>query len=146
MSVELDNVRPIVATLAASQDLEELAIAQTLAWSIGRYLDSTDAFRAGTQEVRRWTDALTVPTPERAALLTLLAELHLRLGETAAATEVLEEAAALAADVGLPAWDETGLDRQLGEDHAAARPVRSGDHDRHEGLGRARTPRGRRGC
>ena len=143
MSVELDNVRPIVATLAASQDLEELAIAQTLAWSIGRYLDSTDAFRAGTQEVRRWTDALTVPTPERAALLTLLAELHLRLGETAAATKVLEEAAALAADVGLPAWDETGLDRQLGEV-----ALRRGRFDRaiaiaREGLGRARTPRGR---
>ncbi len=94
MSVELDNVRLIVVTLGASQDAEELAIAQTLAWSIGRYHDCTGAFRAGAREVRRWTDALTAPTPERAALLTLLAELHLRLGETAVAAEVLDTAAA----------------------------------------------------
>jgi hypothetical protein len=70
MSVEVDNVRPIVVTLGASQDAEELAIAQTLVWSIGRYHDGTDAFRAGIQEVRRWTEVLIVPTPERAALLT----------------------------------------------------------------------------
>jgi tetratricopeptide (TPR) repeat protein len=143
MSVELDNVRPIVVALGASQDAEELAIAQTLVWSIGRYHDCTDAFRAGIREVRRWTNSLTVPTPERAALLTLLAELHLRLGETAAAADVLDDAAALAVEVGLPAWDETGLDRQIGE-----LALRRGDFDgaiaiAREGLGRAQTPRGR---
>jgi predicted ATPase/class 3 adenylate cyclase len=143
MSVELDNVRSIVLTFGASDDAEELAIAQTLAWSIGRYHDCADAFRAGVREVRRWTDALTAPTPERAALLTLLAELHLRLGEIAVAAQVLDTAAALAVDVGLPAWDETGLDRQRGEV-----ALRRGEFDRaiaiaREGLGRASTPRGR---
>jgi tetratricopeptide (TPR) repeat protein len=123
--------------------LEELAIAQTLAWSIGRYRDCTDAYRAGIREVRRWTDSLTVPSPERAALLALLAELHLRLGETAIAAEVLDEAVALAGDVGLPSWDETAVDRQLGE-----LALRRGDFDRatviaRDGLRQARSPRGR---
>jgi non-specific serine/threonine protein kinase len=143
MSVELDNVRQVVIALGASAYPGEVAIAQTLAWSIGRYHDGTDAYRAGTREVRRCTDSLSPPTPERAALLALLAELHLRLGETAVAAEVLDEAAALAGDVGLPAWDETGLDRQLGE-----LALRRGDVDRaitiaRDGLDRARTPRGR---
>ncbi len=40
MSVELDNVRPIVVTLGASQDAEELAIAQTL---VGRSAGTTIA-------------------------------------------------------------------------------------------------------
>ncbi len=143
MSVELDNVRQVVATLGASQDAEELAIAQTLVWSIGRYHDGRDAFRAGISEVRRWIDSLTLPTPERVALLSLLAELHLRLGETAIAAAVLDDAVTLAVDVGLPAWDETGLDRQLGEV-----ALREGDVERaiaigRDGLVRARTPRGR---
>jgi predicted ATPase/class 3 adenylate cyclase len=143
MSVELDNVRQVVVSLGATTDVEQVAIAQTLVWSIGRYHDGRDAFRTGVQEVRRWTDSLTLPTPERAALLALLAELHLRLGETAVAAAVLDEAVALAAAVGLPVWDETGLDRQLGEV-----ALRRGDVERaitiaRDGLGRARTPRGR---
>jgi len=143
MSVELDNVRQVVVTLGSGQDREDIAIAQTLVWSIGRYHDGTDAFRAGIQEVRRWTDSLSAPTPERAALLSLLAELHLRLGETGPAAEVVDEAAALAVDVGLPTWDEAGLDRQRGE-----LALRRGQIDRaiaiaREGLARARSPRGR---
>jgi predicted ATPase/class 3 adenylate cyclase len=143
MSVELDNARQVVVTLGASTDAEELAITQTLVWSIGRYHDGRDAYRAGIGEVRRWTDSLTLATPERVALLALLAELHLRLGETGAAEAVLDEAVALAADVGLPAWDETAVDRQLGE-----LALRRGDFGRataiaRDGLGRARSPRGR---
>ena len=142
MSVELDNVRQVVVTLGSSQDAEELAIAQTLAWSVGRYRDGTDAYRAGAAgpPVDR---PLIMPSPERAALLALLAELHLRLGETTIAAAVLDDAVTLAVDVGLPAWDETGLDRQLG-----GLALRRGEFDRaiavaHDGLGRARSPRGR---
>jgi predicted ATPase len=143
MSVELDNVRQVVAALAASDDVEEIAIAQALVWSIGRYHDNMDAFRVAIGEVRRWVDALTAPTAERVALLGLLAELHHRLGERTEAERVLDQAVALAATAGLPIWDETAIDRALGEI-----ALRNGAFDRaiaiaNEALPRARTARGR---
>jgi tetratricopeptide (TPR) repeat protein len=132
MGAELDNVRQVVATLAESKDTGEQAIAQTLAWSIGRYHDSRDAFRAGIAEVARWAGLLTARTPERAALLSLLAELHLRLGEVDDAAVSLTDAVTLADETGLPTWDETSLERHRGEI-----ALRRGDLDRAIEIGRA---------
>jgi predicted ATPase/class 3 adenylate cyclase len=109
MELELDNVRGA----AARVDLP--AAAQALAWSIGRYHDVTDNFRAGIAEVSRLLEARPEPGPDRVALLTLLADLHLRLAELDRAEAILAEAADLAEAVGCPPWDDAGITRTRGE-------------------------------
>lgn len=132
MTVELDNVRHVIAALAESDEPRELATAQTLAWSIGRYHDNTDAFRVGITEVGRWIERLRSPTPARAALHAILAELHLRLGEVRLAAPIVDEGLRLAASVGLPGWDEAGLERARGE-----LALRRGDLDDAIAIGQA---------
>ncbi len=109
MAVELDNVRQVVG------DLGDPEAAQALAASIGLYHDLVDAFRTGIEEMSRWTRQLPAPGPNRVALLTLLAFLHLRVAELDAAERVLSEASALAERVGAPDWDDAGLARTHGE-------------------------------
>ncbi len=109
MATELDNVR------GAAAIVDDPALAQALAWSVGRHHDVTDAFRSGVAEVSRWLGRLPARTPERVALLTLLADLHLRVAELDAAAELLAEAEALRAETGAPPWDEAGVARTRGE-------------------------------
>jgi tetratricopeptide (TPR) repeat protein len=109
LALELDNLRHVVA------ELPDDGAAQALAWSIGRYHDITDAFRTGIEELGRLMQRLPSPGPNRVALLTLLADLHLRVGELDRAGALVEEAAALCAQTGVPAWDEAGLARTRGE-------------------------------
>jgi non-specific serine/threonine protein kinase len=116
MALELDNLRHVVA------QLPDDATAQALAWSIGRYHDVTDAFRTGIEELARWTQRLPTPGPNRVALLTLLADLHLRVGELDRAVALVAEAAELRASVGAAAWDTAGVARTRGE-----LALRSGD-------------------
>lgn len=113
MAVELDNLRELAGRLGRAGP--DAAIAQTLATSIGLFHDATDAFRGGIEEVSRWAAELTAPTPERAALLALLAFLHLRVAELDAAERVLGEASRLAGSAGVPPWDDAGLSRTRGE-------------------------------
>jgi predicted ATPase/class 3 adenylate cyclase len=109
MALELDTVR------GAAMTVDDAALAQTLAWSIGRLHDVTDTFRDGIAEVGRFLEARPEPGAPRVALLTLLADLHLRLGELDRAEAVLAEAGVLARVVGCPSWDDAGISRSRGE-------------------------------
>lgn len=143
MAVELDNLRELAGLLGNAGP--DAATAQTLAASIGLFHDATDAFRGGVEEVSRWADELTAPTPERAALLALLAFLHLRVAELDAAERVLREASRLAGSVGVPLWDDAALSRtrgelalRRGEPAAAAAVAKESLAVRHSPRGEAR--------
>jgi tetratricopeptide (TPR) repeat protein len=109
VALELDNLRHVI------DELCDDATAQALAWSLGRYHDVTDAFRTGIEELTRWTQRLPSPGPNRVALLTLLADLHLRVGDLARADALVAEAAELRAATGPAPWDTSGVARTLGE-------------------------------
>ena len=109
MELELDNVRGCVARV------DDPVCAQSLAWCVGRFHDVRDSYRDGIAELQRFLEARPEPSPERVALLTLLADLHLRLGECDEADTILTAAEALAATVGNPGWDEAGVARARGD-------------------------------
>jgi predicted ATPase/class 3 adenylate cyclase len=139
VAVELDNLRHVVA------ELPDDATAQELAWSIGRHHDVTDAFRAGIDELTRWTQRLPSAGPNRVALLTLLADLHLRVGELDRASALVDEAAELRATTGPAPWDTAGLARTRGElalrrgdAAAAALEARRALAERHSDRAQAR--------
>ena len=121
MGDELDNLRGLVALLADADP----STAQQLAWSIGQYHDLTQSYRPGIEEVARHAAQLDAPTPSRVGLLTLLADLRLRVGEIDLAANALADARALQHEVGPPPWDEIAIERTDGEI-----ALRSGDHAR----------------
>ncbi len=108
--IELENVRAVVAHAEIPDP-----IARPLAWSIGQYHDVTSSYRSGISEVARCIDQRPDPGPDLVALLTLQADLHLRLGELADAERLGERAAALVEQVGVPAFDDMGVVRTKGE-------------------------------
>ena len=110
MGVELENVRAVID----HPDTDDLA-ARSLAWSIGQYHDVTASYRSGIAELRRWIERRPEPGPALVSLLTLQADLHLRLGEVAAAAAIVDRAAALAEQSGVAAWDDAGVVRTQGE-------------------------------
>jgi predicted ATPase/class 3 adenylate cyclase len=109
VALELENLRQVVA------ELSDDASAQALAWSIGRYHEVTDEFQAGIEELTRLTQRLPSKGPNRVALLTLLADLHLSIGELDRACVLVAEAAALRATTGPVEWDTAGVARTRGE-------------------------------
>lgn len=109
MDLELGNVRGCAARV------DDPVCAQSLAWCVGRFHDVRDTYRDGIAELRRFLEAQPRPSPERVALLTLLADLHLRLGELDEVETVLDAAEALASAVGNPVWDEAGVARARGD-------------------------------
>ena len=108
--IDLENVRAVVAHPTIPDP-----IARSLAWSIGQYHDVTASYRSGISEVARCIDQRPDPGSDLVALLTLQADLHLRLGELADAERLVERAAALVDEVGVPAFDDMGVVRTKGE-------------------------------
>jgi predicted ATPase/class 3 adenylate cyclase len=139
MELELDNLRHVVA------ELPDDATAQALAWSIGRFHDVRDAFRTAIDELARAAERLPTPGSNRVALLTLLADLHLRVGELDAAEALVTQAAELRAERGPAEWDTAGLARTRGElalrrgdPLAAVAEARAALAEPHSDRGRAR--------
>jgi predicted ATPase/class 3 adenylate cyclase/tetratricopeptide (TPR) repeat protein len=111
VGVELDNLRALVPLVATHQPEQ----AQELACTIGRYHDASQTYRDGIEEVGGYAEALPVPSSTRVSLLTILADLHLRIGEVDPARWLVEDAEALREKHGAPSWDEVGVDRTRGE-------------------------------
>ena len=139
MALELDNVRHVVAEVPDDET------AQALVWSIGRFHDVLDAFRTGIDELMRAAERFPTRGPNRVALLTLLADLHLRVGELDAADALLGQAAELRAERGPADWDTAGLARTRGElalrrgdPLAAVAEARAALVEPHSDRGRAR--------
>ncbi len=110
MGIDLENVRAVVHHPATAD-----TVARSLAWSIGQYHDVTCSYRSGIAEIDRCVEQRPAPGPDLVALLTLQADLHLRLGEVAAAAEIADRAAVLADRVGIPTWDDMCVVRTRGE-------------------------------
>ena len=110
MGIDLENVRAVVHDPATAD-----AVARALAWSIGQFHDVTASYRSGIAELGRCIEQRPGRGPDLVGLLTLQADLHLRLGEVAEATVITDRAAALAEQVGCPAWDDMGVVRTRGE-------------------------------
>jgi predicted ATPase/class 3 adenylate cyclase len=121
MGEEIDNLRGLIALLAN----DDPSIAQQLAWAIGQYHDLLQSYSHGIAEVARHAAQLDAPTPSRVGLLTLLADLQLRVGEIDLAASALADAKALQHEVGPPPWDEVAVERTEGE-----LALRSGEHER----------------
>ena len=110
MGVDLENVRAVVADPATSD-----GVARSLVWSIGQYHDVTASYRSGISEIARCIAQRPGPGPDLVALVTLQADLHLRLGEVVDARRMMDRAEVLAAEVGVPEWDDMCVVRTLGE-------------------------------
>jgi predicted ATPase/class 3 adenylate cyclase len=111
VGLELDNLRALIPLLP--RDRQEPA--QQLACVVGRYLEATQSFRTGIAELSRAAVELGAQTASRVALLTTLADLHLHLGDIAAASSALSEASDLQRVVGSADWDAAGVARTTGE-------------------------------
>lgn len=115
---DIHNIRD----LASHADDVGQPLRQQLAWVIGKHHDVRAQYRSGVTELRGLDAALPEPTPERVGVLTMLADLHLRMGEVDEAVAIAESARDLADDVGRPAWDDAGVWRTL-----AVAALRRGD-------------------
>ncbi len=139
VAVELDNLRALIPLLAV--DHQELA--QTLACTISRYHDASQTFREGIEEVAGYVHVLSIASPTRVSLLTSLADLHLRTGDTDAAKELVEDADALREKHGAPRWDDVGVDRTRGEIARRSGDLEGAVEIARKGLERALSERGR---
>ena len=120
VGLEVDNLRALVDPIAAADP----TLAQELAFTIARFHEATDAYRAGIAELQQDISLFTVATPAAISLRTTLADLHLRLGDATAAKLSLAEAEALLHEVGsLPDWDDAAIERTRGD-----LACRSGDY------------------
>jgi predicted ATPase/class 3 adenylate cyclase len=108
---ELPNIRALLARLAP-HDCEQ---AQALACSLARHHDAVQSFDTGIEELTRAVATLDARTPTRVAMVTALADLHLRRADTASAARLLDDASTLQDEVGPPEWNDAAVDRTRGE-------------------------------
>lgn len=139
VQLELDNLRALIPLLARYRP----EVAQQLACLVGGYRDAIQSYRSGIEEMTRFSSELLFESPSRAALLTALAHLHLRVGDAVAARVAVAEASELSERVGVPSWDDAGVARVMGEV-----AMRSGDCElaatiSDAALARSLSPRGR---
>ncbi|MFP5336619.1 MAG: adenylate/guanylate cyclase domain-containing protein [Actinomycetes bacterium] len=139
MRLELDNVRAVAHALAGHDD----EVAQQLACSIARFHDVTDSFRAGVEETAGWVRDLVAETPARAALLALLVDLNLRVGELAAAATALAGAEDVAERVGLPPWADGAVARAAADVRLREGDLTAARVTAERGLELATSDRGR---
>jgi len=111
VDVEIDNLRAIIRRIAGRDDL----LGQRLAWAIGRRHDLRSAFASGLHELSNYLELLPTETPERTAVLSLMCDLTLRLDEFEPARHWLGRTEACGRTVGAPAWDNTCVERSVGE-------------------------------
>ena len=111
LGTELDNLR----SLATAPSDATAGECHTLVWLIGRYLDLTDQFVPAVTELRAFTLQLPTPTPELAAVHSLIADLHLRRGDIAAAEASVATAERIVAGAGSPNWDDASIPRLRGD-------------------------------
>ncbi len=137
MDLELDNVRGCAARV------DHAPSAQALAWCVGRFHDVRDSYRDGIGELQRFLEASPEPSPERVALLTLLADLHLRLGELDQAERILSGAERLASTAGTADWDEAGVVRARADLALRRDDAEGAAAAARRGLERVRSPQGR---
>lgn len=138
---EMENLRALVPMLAVAQP----ELAQQLACTIGRFYYAVLTPRHSIDELTGYAEQLTTPSPARVFLLTTLANLHVRNGDTESAGRVAAAAAEQCADVGAPPWDDVAVERALGEvalrsrDHETASRIARGALERDlSDRGRAR--------
>ncbi len=110
---ELDNVRGVLDRLGERRLDDDLAY--RLACTLGGFHDRSDSFRTGADETRRVLDRVDARTASRVGLLSVHADLLLRVGDLDAAADVLAEASAIAEVAGRPAWDEGCVERSWTE-------------------------------
>jgi predicted ATPase/class 3 adenylate cyclase len=117
---QIDNLRRLVPLVAPTAPV----LAQELAFTIARHLDSVQSFREAIDELERHVEMLDAPTSAAVSLHTTLADLHLRVGDADAARAALAEAESLLEEVGsLPPWDDVAIERTRGD-----LACRSGDY------------------
>jgi predicted ATPase/class 3 adenylate cyclase len=127
IEVELDNLRAMIPLLA--NPAEERA--QQIVCSIGRHFYKAHGSPDAIDELSRYADVLTTPSPARVSMLGTLAMMQVHRGDIAAARQVLAAAERELVVSGAPRWDEVAVERATGEV-----ALRSGDPDAAAELAR----------
>ncbi|MEM9516785.1 MAG: tetratricopeptide repeat protein [Actinomycetota bacterium] len=110
VEVERDNIRGVIERVGIVPD----ALRLRLLWSIGRVYDINNEFIRGIEELEL-RSAEAANRPELVGVLTLLADLRLRIGDVDGAERVLDRADAIAQSTGPATWELGGLARTRGE-------------------------------
>lgn len=125
MRSEAENIAAVVAAIVRRVDGSRQEQGQRLASLLGLYRDAAGETQLGIDGLAAAAGVLDQDGPDRVGLLATLTRLRLRAGALEAARNSLDEASALAARVGRPAWDPVGI--EWAEAELAIREGRPGD-------------------